>query len=86
MAWGWPSPRAALLLLALFVLGYLVLLALHFVLLDRHWDGSGVAVPRPSLAQLLLAWRGEVAAAFKVFLWWAALTTMWRPSTPPCGA
>ena len=70
LAWGWPSPRPALLLLALFVLGYFLLLALHFVLLDRHWDGSSVAVPRPRLAQLLRAWRGEVVAAFKVFLWW----------------
>ena len=83
MAWGWPSPRAALLLLALFVLGYLVLLALHFVLLDRHWDGSGVAVLRPSLAQLLLAWRGEVAAAFKVFLWWQPFRSQAFPDYLP---
>ncbi len=53
--------------MAVLILGYALVLGLEFVLL---WFSSGIdPTPRPTLAQLLRAWWGEVFSAPLVFVW-----------------
>ena len=69
-AWVWTDagrPGIALAGALLVVFGYALFLGVEFVLLARvHGDDPA---PRPSAAQLLRAWWGEVLTAPQVFCW-----------------
>jgi len=74
VAFGWAAvllerghPWAAIIGAVLVALGYALFLGLEFVLLARH--GVDLQHLRPSVAQLLRAWCGEVLRTPLVFCW-----------------
>ncbi|MDB5872472.1 MAG: alpha/beta fold hydrolase [Ramlibacter sp.] len=68
LAWHWrASPGLAVGGFAFIVLFYSLVLAGEFVAL--RFIGGGDPAPRPTGAELILAWLGETAAAPRVFYW-----------------
>jgi triacylglycerol lipase len=86
LAWAWSCvrdgrPVAALELPAAVLGAYAAVLGLEFVLL--HLAPIGADEPRPSAAQTLRAWCGELRAAIIVFCWRQPFRSRIRPDHVP---
>lgn len=73
---GWAAAGALII-----VFGYLAFMALEFVLLGFVQEREPTA--RPSVAQLLIAWWGEVTCAPRVFCWQQPFRSLAEPDHLP---
>ncbi|CAM4010154.1 esterase/lipase family protein [Paracidovorax anthurii] len=89
LAWLWPvSPAWAVAGALAWMLGPRLWLGLQFVFMARH--NRAEPLPRPTLGQVLRAWRAETRWASWVFGWWQpfrhAAVPDWLPQPAPGAA